>query len=115
MILHIISEEDWKKAQREGLHTPSSLDDEGFIHCSTKEQLIWVANSFFKGHTDLLLLCIDAKKVRARIVYEDTSDTGMLFPHIYGTLNLDAIFKVMTFKPSMDGSFVLPTEINEVY
>jgi len=108
VILHIISEEDWEKAQTEGVHTPSSLDDEGFIHCSTIEQVNWVANSFFKGHTDLLLIYIDAEKVTAKIVYEDTANTGMLFPHIYGPLNLDAVYKVMTFRPSIDGSFDLP-------
>lgn len=113
MILHIISEEDWKKAQTDGLHTPSTLEDEGFIHCSTKEQVNWVANSFFKGYTDLLLLCIDTEKVKAKIVFEDTSDTGMLFPHIYGPLNLDSVIRVMTFKPSIDGTFEFPREFNQ--
>jgi len=114
VILHIISEEDWKKAQTEGVHTPSSLDDEGFIHCSTLEQVNWVANSFFKGHTDLLILYIDGEKVKERIIYEDTANIGMLFPHIYGPLNLDAVLRVVAIKPSKDGSFDLPIEINKV-
>lgn len=111
MIIHIISEEDWKRAQTLGAHSPSSLDDEGFIHCSTQEQVNWVANSFFKGHTDLLLLYIDAEKVKERIVYEDTANTGMLFPHIYGPLNLDAVIRVVAIKPSKGGSFEVPIEI----
>jgi len=62
---------------------------------------------------NLLLLCIDAEKVKAKIVYEDTANTGMLFPHIYGPLNLDSVFRVMALKPSMDGTFDLPIEFYE--
>ncbi|WP_423410197.1 DUF952 domain-containing protein [Heyndrickxia sp. MSNUG] len=113
MILHIISEDEWKRAQLQGAHTPSSLDDEGFIHCSTLEQVNWVANSFFTGLTDLMLLYIDAEKVKERVIYEDTANTGMLFPHIYGPLNLDAVIRAVAIKPSKDGSFELPLEINK--
>lgn len=112
MILHIIEKEDWNKVENEEFYAPSSLELEGFIHCSTKEQVVIVANSFFKGHTNLLLLCIDSNKVDAKIVYEDLVDMGTMFPHIYGPLNIDAVSKVIVFNSSHDGSFQLPEELN---
>lgn len=105
MILHLISEEDWEKIKTGEVYTPSSLDEEGFIHCATEEQAVWVANTFFKGHSDLLLLFIDTDKLHSKIVYEDTENTGMLFPHVYGPLNLDAINKVMSFMPDKNEDF----------
>lgn len=114
MILHIIEKENWIKVKNEEVYAPSSLDDEGFVHCSTKEQVLGVANDFFKGHSDLLLLCIDPNKVHAKIVYEDLYETGKLFPHIYGPLNIEAVSKVIAFKPTDDGSFQLPAELNHI-
>jgi uncharacterized protein (DUF952 family) len=114
MILHIIESENWNKVKNEEVYAPSSLDDEGFIHCSTKEQVLGVANFLFKGQPNLLLLCIDPNKVNARIVYEDLYETGKLFPHIYGPLNIDAVSKVVAFKPTDDGSFQLPEELNHI-
>ncbi|QOR64715.1 DUF952 domain-containing protein [Cytobacillus suaedae] len=113
MILHIIELETWLKAKNEGMYTPSSIEDEGFIHCSTKEQVLEVANFLYKGQEDLVLLCIDSTKVKAEIVYEDLYETGKLYPHIYGGLNVDAVENVVKFLPTSDGTFILPKELND--
>ncbi|MGG3639999.1 DUF952 domain-containing protein [Bacillus gobiensis] len=114
MILHIVDNEDWLKAKDKGIYAPSSLESEGFIHCSTKEQVIEVANFLFKGHTGLVLLCIDSNKVKAKIIYEDLYETGKLYPHIYGSLHADAVFKVINFEPKKDGTFNFPKEIDDI-
>ena len=54
-----------------GATSRSSLPPEGFIHCSTPEQVIQVANARFRGRTDLLLLTIDTDKVGPEIRYEN--------------------------------------------
>ncbi|MDX8365379.1 DUF952 domain-containing protein [Cytobacillus sp. IB215665] len=114
MILHIIEKEAWFKAQREGIYTPSSIKTDGFIHCSTSEQVVDVANFLYKGHTDLVLLCIDPNKVEAKIVYEDLYEAGKLFPHIYGSLNIAAVFKVIRFIPDRNEGFSLPKELTDL-
>ncbi|AST91188.1 MULTISPECIES: DUF952 domain-containing protein [Sutcliffiella] len=111
MILHIIDKQEWSKAVTKGIYIPSSLESDGFIHCSTSEQTVDVANYLFKGRSGLVLLCIDSDKVGAKIIYEDLYETGKLFPHIYGPLNIDAVTKVIHFTPNSDGTFDLPKEL----
>ena len=110
MILHITTRSQWEKAISLGIYCDSSLEDEGFIHCSTQKQILRSANEYYHGQSDLLLLCISASKVEAPIVYEDSYKKGEFFPHIYGTLNLDAVIHAFDFPPNRDGSFSLPDD-----
>lgn len=67
-----------------------------------------MANSLFKGRGDLVLLSIDSAKVKAEIKYEALGNVTQEYPHIYGSLNLDAVAKVYNFIPNSDGLFSLP-------
>lgn len=107
-IYHITQATSWSAAQQTGRYTAASLHTEGFIHCSTKAQLIPVANSFYHGQTGLTILCIQAHQVEAEIKHEDSHQDGNLFPHIYGPLNLDAVTTTIPFPSNEDGSFTLP-------
>ncbi|PGS54159.1 DUF952 domain-containing protein [Bacillus sp. AFS041924] len=111
MILHIIGNNDWQNALNCGEYSPDSLHNDGFIHCSTLKQTTEIANLFFKGATNLKILCIDEEKTKSKIVYEDTENFGQLFPHLYGALNLDAVFKVVDLNSDENGKFVLPSEL----
>jgi uncharacterized protein (DUF952 family) len=108
MLCHILSREDWETAQKEGVYAPSSLNTEGFIHCSTAAQVLQTANTFYSAQEDLMLLWIAENSVSAEIRFEDLSDEGTRFPHIYGTLNLDAVVDQQPFSKGEDGEFVLP-------
>ena len=109
-ILHITQRAQWETAQKVGIYRSNTLESEGFIHCSTPQQVISVANTFFRNQQGLILLCIDSDKVQAEIRYEGTQQ-DQLFPHIYGALNLDAVFQVLNFEPNQDGTFAFPLEI----
>lgn len=108
MILHITRRSDWEAAQDEGDYRLDTLALEGFIHCSTPEQVLGPANEFYRGQNDLVLLVIDPDRLEAELVYEDSYNAGTAFPHIYGPLNLDAVTSVVPFPPQPNGSFVLP-------
>lgn len=115
MIMHIMQVSQMKRVLMEGEYTPASLEKEGFIHCSTPEQVVDVANALYKGRNDLLLLQIDEKLVKPEIVYEDLYETGKLYPHIYGPLNMDAVIRIDEFVPRPDGTFELsinPARLN---
>lgn len=107
MILHICSKDSWNNAKDAGVYEGDTLTIEGFIHCSTPEQVIEVADYLFKGLKDLILLIIDDKKVNEEIKYEDAGN-GKFYPHIYGTLNIDVVIKIVDFLPKNDRIFELP-------
>jgi uncharacterized protein (DUF952 family) len=109
MILHITHQDRWQQAQQIEIYQADSLITEGFIHCSHPEQVIGVADRFYRGQDSLVLLCINPDLVEANIKYEAAD--GQIFPHVYGALNLDAIVDVLDFPPNPDGSFSLPKEL----
>ncbi|NMG22904.1 DUF952 domain-containing protein [Brasilonema bromeliae] len=109
-ILHITQREQWKQAKLLGTYQGDTLDSEGFIHCSTPTQIIKVANTFFRNQKGLVLIFINSEKVQPEIRYEGVEEDE-LFPHIYGVLNIDAVFKVSDFEPGEDGLFLLTHEI----
>ncbi|MEH2462221.1 DUF952 domain-containing protein [Nostoc sp.] len=109
-ILHITKNEEWEQAKILGTYRGDTLDLEGFIHCSTAAQVIWVANRFFVNQKGLVILCIDSEQVKAEIRYE-AAEVGELFPHVYGELNIDAVFQVVDFEAGEGGFFVLPQEV----
>jgi uncharacterized protein (DUF952 family) len=111
VIVHIATRQAWQAAQTAGAYRGDTLDVQGFIHCSRPEQVIPVANTRFRGRTDLVLLCIDEAKLAAEL-REEEGEPGQLFPHIYGPLNLDAVVRTELFPPKVDGSFVLPAWIS---
>ncbi len=110
MIYHITHLKDWKNAVAVGSYSANSLTTEGFIHCSTRQQVIDTANYRFDGMTDLVLLEVDEPIVNAEIVYENLDGGERLFPHIYGELNLDAVVAAIDFPCDHNGLFHFPGE-----
>ena len=115
-ILHITIRADWDAARAAGSYRPPSLAHEGFIHCSTPAQVIATANKYFRGRTDLLLLCIDEARIATEVRYEPPRPIGGVpdpragerFPHVYGPLALDAVVRVVPLPCDRDGGFTLP-------
>jgi uncharacterized protein (DUF952 family) len=108
-IYHIATAAGWAQAQQDGHYTMSTLDrtlaQEGFIHASVAEQVTRVANAFYRGQPDLLLLVIDPALVEADIRYEPAGGQPLPYPHIYGPLNLGAVVQTRSFTPAPDGQF----------
>ncbi len=111
MIFHITTERCWQRARKEGQYTSKSLTTQGFIHCSSREQVVDVANYLYKGQKGLLLLLIEREKVAAPILFEDLYASGKKYPHIYGPLNLEAVQGVYKLDPDQQGFFDLPPEL----
>ncbi len=104
MIVHIVRKTDWERTLTSGEYRHASLVSQGFIHCSKPDQVVNVANTNFKGQSDLILLLIDEQRVKSEIKYED-GGSGELYPHIYGPLNIDAVIHTMDFPCDIDGTF----------
>ena len=110
IILHITKREKWEKAKLEGIYRGDGLDSQGFIHCSTSQQIVKVASALYPAQRELVLLCIVTNKVQSEIKYE-SAGSEELYPHIYGPLNVDSVVKVVDFEATKEGKFVLPREI----
>lgn len=102
-ILHICLPEDWTKTKTQREYKPSSLDTDGFIHCSSPHQILQVVNTFYHGNAKLYLLWINPSKLKAPLKWEISGDQS--FPHIFGSLNLDAVDAVYNFRPDQDMVF----------
>ena len=110
-IFHITRQVDWDRAIQDRSYRADTLETQGFIHCSTKEQIIQTANTYYHAKTGLILLCINSNEVRSEIRFENLEGGDTMFPHIYGPLNLEAVIKSYKFEPEQDGSFILPDDI----
>jgi uncharacterized protein (DUF952 family) len=111
MILHFCPRADWDAAVAAGSYHADTLDSQGFIHCSTAEQVHVPANALARGRTDLVLLRIDEARLPSGVVWEagDPPDPGgTLFPHVYGPIPVEAVVEVRAFPPGPDGSFTPP-------
>ena len=107
IIFHIARSEAW--ACRAGRsYRPERFPVDGFVHCSTEDQVVRVADIRFRGQKGLVLLCIDTDKVTAEIRYENLEGGRELFPHIYGEINTDEVVQVAEFEPGAEGYFTLP-------
>ena len=115
LIVHIAKKAMWQTALDAGTYRTPSLDSEGFIHFSTPSQVIRVADDFYAGCPDLLLLVVDSDALIADLRYEAPvhEDSLELFPHLYGPLNLDAVIEVFPFPAGVDGSFILPSGLTQ--
>ncbi|MEY2886250.1 MAG: hypothetical protein RJB40_1105, partial [Actinomycetota bacterium] len=63
MILHLLSRKSWIEAQEVGQLIAPSVAIEGFAHCSTEHQMVDVANKYYRGTRDMVLLNIDPDKL----------------------------------------------------
>ncbi|SIO60587.1 Uncharacterized conserved protein, DUF952 family [Singulisphaera sp. GP187] len=94
-ILRIVTRSEWEKAQANGEYRGDTLATEGFIHCATPKQLPWVAETFYKGRTKLVVLRIEPSKLTSPLKWESPPDSGEKFPHVYGPLDLEAVVEVV--------------------
>ncbi|MCP5364948.1 MAG: DUF952 domain-containing protein [Hyphomicrobiales bacterium] len=109
LIFHIAQKNDWSPDS--SLYRGDTLTTEGFIHCSIRSQLIAVANRFFAGRGDLIVLVIDETRVVPPVVYENLEGGDEAYPHIYGPLNVDAVVSTFSLQCGKDGSFFPPAEL----
>ena len=93
-IYHITTKDQWEKAKEQGSYEADSLATEGFIHCSTEDQVAGVLDRYYKGQTGLVKLTIERSKVERPLIFELAGSINEVFPNIHGPLNLDAVVDI---------------------
>jgi uncharacterized protein (DUF952 family) len=95
LIYHIVSTGDWAKQESLPTYEAPSLQTEGFIHLSQKEQVAGTLSRYYQNVSDLLLLHVDTDKLTHDLKYELATNHES-FPHLYGPLNKDAVVHIET-------------------
>jgi uncharacterized protein (DUF952 family) len=110
-IYKICTQQEWAAAQKDGVYLGSAVDaEDGFIHFSNGVQTPETARRYFSGQTDLVLVAVDDGQLGNQLKWEPSRD-GDLFPHLYGTLALDAVIWVKGLPVASDGEFRFPDEV----
>ena len=104
LIYHIVCASDWN-ANDPAPYRAASLALEGFIHCSYGHQVARVANLYFAGETNPLVLSIDADRVY-EILRDEDNGLGECFPHIYGPVDRVAIVAVRELHRDAQGQWL---------
>jgi len=102
VLVHLIEPATWRAALDEGAVRPPSLDDVGFVHLSTPEQVHLPAERLYPGRRDLALLVVDPARLTDPVRFEPgvpADPGGMLFPHLYGPLPVAAVVAVVPYRP----------------
>ena len=116
VILHIALPDHWAAARRSGEYRMSTRDrtvaDEGFVHCSYPNQVVGIANRFYRDVIALVILHIEHELVHAAMKLEPAFDrSGELFPHLYGPLPTDAVIATTWWRRGDDGRWHRPPTI----
>ncbi|WP_031479512.1 DUF952 domain-containing protein [Streptomyces bicolor] len=100
-ILHITERRLWDQARERGAYAMSTrgrtLQEEGFIHCSTRAQLPAVAAFLYgsyDGPDELVVLVVDPARLGVPLRYEAPKPGGEEFPHVYGPIPVTAVVDV---------------------
>ncbi|HEX8766788.1 MAG TPA: DUF952 domain-containing protein [Jatrophihabitans sp.] len=104
-IFHIVAEPDWRAACEQGSYRPASLEQEGFVHFSYRDQVARTANARFRDRTDLLVVEIDPDRLADPVVDEDLYGSNEEFPHVYGAIPTSAAVAEHRLDRGAEGEF----------
>ena len=106
VIYHLTPAEYFNSLPADKPYLPREFARDGFTHCTQgEERLLLVADTLYRRVPgDFLALVIDERKVTSPLKHENVG--GIMFPHIYGPLNRDAIVRIVTMGRREDGTFL---------
>jgi uncharacterized protein (DUF952 family) len=110
-IYHLAEPADW--ARSIDTYSPPSIDEEGFVHCSTANQLPAMARANYLDHNGLILLTIDPEGLDDEtLVYEDLLGVGEQYPHVYGPLPTSAVIRTDPYLDHLEEGLWLGTRFD---
>jgi uncharacterized protein (DUF952 family) len=110
-VYHVCKSEEWQAALAAGFYEGSSQDKaDGFIHFSGLETVRASTAKHRAGQDNLTLLIADTAKLGDDLKWEE-SRGGMLFPHLYAALQVDAVIDAIDVSLGADGVHIFPDHI----
>lgn len=114
MIYKLVPRPLWQEAKEKGIFDGAPVDlSDGFIHFSTRKQVVETAHKHFKGQDDILLLTVSGEAVErlAEPVKWEVSRGGALFPHLYAPLPLEAVIREQALTLGPDGLHIFTPDL----
>jgi uncharacterized protein (DUF952 family) len=88
VIYKLLDAREWADFVERGVFEGAGVDlADGYVHFSTREQVVETARRHFAGRGPLVALAVDAAGLGDALRWEP-SRGGDLFPHLYGVLDL---------------------------
>lgn len=92
LIYKILRPGEWDQWQSESLFEGTPLDQQdGYVHCSTREQVPGTIERFFAGVNNLVIVTLDTDEFGDHVKWEDD------FPHIYAALSLEDVVEASPY------------------
>lgn len=126
-IYHIVTLNDLKTQTKNNYYKPRNFEKDGFIHCTEgiSTSLLVLEDYFAEASKSnvILILEIDKTKLKSEIKFEPPAPIpgggtnhikdGILFPHIYGSLNIDAVIGAGEAE-RIENKFVWPSDFEGI-
>lgn len=95
---------EWLATQEGGVAPTRDTDKrDGYMHLSTREQVLETANRHFAGIPDLLALEIPFEAIAGAVKFEFAPKRGEEFPHLYGALRRNHVVRAISLVEKADG------------
>ena len=108
LVYKVCSKDEWDQAIFNQSYSGSNVDNkDGFIHLSTKKQLIETVAKHFQGKNNLVIISFNIEKIQDNLKWE-VSRNGGLFPHYYGNLETKFVEKIYNLHLTVDGIHKFP-------
>lgn len=112
-IVHLAMPADWEAAIASGGYPMSTrgvtVEQEGFVHCSFRHQMLGVAQRFYADTDELVILHLDRAALADDLVVEPAAEgVAEHFPHLYRELPLDAVTATTVWRRAADGGWHQP-------
>jgi uncharacterized protein (DUF952 family) len=104
-LFHIVARNVWDGAVVDGWYRPESLATEGFVHLSYADQVLGVANAFYRDLPGPVVVEFGRASLGSVVVDEDTYGSGQEFPHLYGPLPTSAATAIHPLECDASGRF----------
>ncbi len=104
LVYKILPGQEWDRAKALGRFEGSAIDlKDGYIHLSAAAQVHETARLHFRGQQGLVLVVLDSDHLADALKWEP-SRGGVLFPHLYGPLDVALALEVRRLSLGADGA-----------
>ena len=108
LVYKILLPAEWAEFESVGRFDGSPLDRrDGFVHCSSRDQLGGTALRYFGDQKELVVLAVDGQVLGEWLRWE-TSGHGGPFPHVYAPLPRAAVVAVHRIADASSVDEVVP-------